>query len=150
MVVILDAVDLFALHARQALLYCLLDTAQSCRVGQGHNGIAVIGVTTRIDTINLLEKRVKSRFSGRMLRTAAPTELSFWMKLIERVLRARIGTPEEEWEPLWTLTIDNFIADGKVLKQIQETVAVTHDIRVLRRILVRHLDAGSGAFLTIE
>lgn len=135
-VVILDAVDLFALHARQALLYCLLDTVQSCRVGQGHNGIAVIGVTTRIDTINLLEKRVKSRFSGRMLRTAAPTELSFWMKLIERVLRARIESPKEEWEPLWTLTIDNFIADGKVLKQIQETVAVTHDIRVLRRILV--------------
>ncbi|KAG1866593.1 AAA ATPase domain-containing protein [Suillus subalutaceus] len=138
-VVILDAFDLFALHARQALLYCLLDTAQSCRVGQGHNGIAVIGVTTRIDTINLLEKRVKSRFSGRMLRTAAPTEFSFWMKLIERVLRARIEPPEEEWEPLWTLAIDNFIADRKVLEQIQETVAVTHDIRVLQRILVRRL-----------
>ncbi|KAG2088486.1 origin recognition complex subunit 4 C-terminus-domain-containing protein [Suillus discolor] len=135
-VVILDAFDLFALHARQALLYCLLDTAQSCRVGQGHNGIAVIGVSTRIDTINLLEKRVKSRFSGRMLRTAAPIELSFWMKLIERVLRARIETPEEEWEPLWTLAIDSFIADRKVLEQIQETVAVTHDIRVLQRILV--------------
>jgi origin recognition complex subunit 4 len=135
-VVILDAFDLFALHARQALLYCLLDTAQSCRVGQGHNGIAVIGVTTRIDTINLLEKRVKSRFSGRMLRTAAPTELSFWMKLMERVLRAQIEPLEEEWEPLWTLAIDNFIADRKVLEQIQETVAVTHDIRLLQRILV--------------
>ncbi|KAG2156091.1 origin recognition complex subunit 4 C-terminus-domain-containing protein [Suillus clintonianus] len=135
-VVILDAFDLFALHARQALLYCLLDTAQSCRVGQGNNGIAVIGVTTRIDTINLLEKRVKSRFSGRMLRTAAPTELSFWMKLIERVFRAGIETSEEEWEPLWTLSIDNFIADRKVLEQIQETVAVTRDIRVLQRILV--------------
>ncbi|KAG2042816.1 origin recognition complex subunit 4 C-terminus-domain-containing protein [Suillus americanus] len=135
-VVILDALDLFALHARQALLYCLLDTAQSCRVGQGHNGIAVIGVTTRIDTINLLEKRVKSRFSGRMLRTAAPAELSFWMKIIERVLRARIEPPEEEWEPLWTLAIDKFIADRKVLEQIQETVAVTHDIRVLQRILI--------------
>ncbi|KAG2367351.1 origin recognition complex subunit 4 C-terminus-domain-containing protein [Suillus spraguei] len=135
-VVILDAFDLFALHARQALLYCLLDTAQSCRVGQGHNGIAVIGVSTRIDTINLLEKRVKSRFSGRMLRTAAPTGLSFWMKLIERVLRVRVESPEEEWEPLWTLAIDNFMADRKVLEQIQETVAVTHDIRVLQRILV--------------
>ncbi|KAG0709662.1 AAA ATPase domain-containing protein [Suillus ampliporus] len=135
-VVILDAFDLFALHARQALLYCLLDTAQSCRVGQGNNGIAVIGVTTRIDTINLLEKRVKSRFSGRMLRTAAPAELSFWMKLIERVFRARIESPEEEWESLWSLAIDNFIADRKVLEQVQETIAVTRDIRVFQRILV--------------
>jgi origin recognition complex subunit 4 len=71
-----------------------------------------------------------------MLRTAAPTELSFWMKLMERVLRAQIEPLEEEWEPLWTLAIDNFIADRKVLEQIQETVAVTHDIRVLQRILV--------------
>lgn len=74
-----------------------------------------------------------------MLRTAAPIELSFWMKLIEGVLRARIETPEEEWEPLWTLAIDSFIADRKVLEQIQETVAVTHDIRVIQRILVRRM-----------
>jgi origin recognition complex subunit 4 len=148
-VVILDAFDLFALHARQALLYCLLDTAQSCRVGQGHNGIAVIGVTTRIDTINLLEKRVKSRFSGRMLRTAAPTEFSFWMKHVERVFRTPIENSEEEWEPLWCLAVDNFLADRKVLEQFQETIAITRDIRVLQRILVRHL-AGLGAFLTIE
>jgi len=145
-VVILDAFDLFALHARQALLYCLLDTAQSCRVGQGNNGIAVIGVTTRIDTVNLLEKRVKSRFSGRMLRTAAPTEFSFWMKHVERVFRTPIESPEEEWGPLWTLAVDNFFADRKVLEQIQETVAITRDIRVLQRIMVRHLSVWLGNF----
>ena len=148
-VVILDAFDLFALHARQALLYCLLDTAQSCRVGQGNNGIAVIGVTTRIDTINLLEKRVKSRFSGRMLRTAAPTEFSFWIKYIERVFRTSVECSEEEWKPLWNLAIDNFLADRKVLEEFQVTVTITRDIRVLRRILVRHLSA-LEAFLTIK
>jgi origin recognition complex subunit 4 len=148
-VVILDAFDLFALHARQALLYCLLDTAQSCRVGQGNNGITVIGVTTRIDTINLLEKRVKSRFSGRMLRTAAPTEFSFWMKHVERVFRTSFESSEEEWEPLWSLAVDSFLVDRKVLEQFQETVAITRDIRVLQRILVRHL-SGLGAFLTME
>ncbi|OJA19009.1 hypothetical protein AZE42_00369 [Rhizopogon vesiculosus] len=135
-VVILDAFDLFALHARQALLYCLLDTAQSCRVGQGNNGIAVIGVTTRIDTINLLEKRVKSRFSGRMLRTAAPTEFSFWMKHIERVFRTPIESSAEDWESLWNQAVDNFFADRKVLEQLHETVAITRDIRVFQRILI--------------
>ncbi|KZP03435.1 hypothetical protein FIBSPDRAFT_941526 [Athelia psychrophila] len=56
-IVILDSFDLFALHPRQSLLYCLLDTVQNCRAGSGSNGMAVIGVTARIDTINLLEKR---------------------------------------------------------------------------------------------
>ncbi len=47
-IVILDTFDLFMGHARQALLYCLLDTVQSCRAGQDRNGVAVIGVTSRV------------------------------------------------------------------------------------------------------
>lgn len=47
-IVVLDAFDLFTAHARQALLYCLLDTVQSCRAGQGRKGVAVVGVTTRV------------------------------------------------------------------------------------------------------
>lgn len=47
-VVVLDGFDLFAEHARQALLYCLLDTVQSCRAGEGSRGLAVVGVTSRI------------------------------------------------------------------------------------------------------
>ena len=53
-IIVIDAVDLFALHARQSLLYCLLDTAQSCRASATSKGIAIIGVTTRIDTLNML------------------------------------------------------------------------------------------------
>ena len=47
-IVVLDAFDLFTSHARQALLYCLLDTVQSCRAGEGRKGVAVIGITTRV------------------------------------------------------------------------------------------------------
>ena len=78
-IVILDAFDQFASHARQSLLYCLLDTVQSCRVGKANKGIAVIGVTARIDTINLLEKRVKSRFSHRYVYLNLPRSLpAYW------------------------------------------------------------------------
>jgi origin recognition complex subunit 4 len=57
---IIDEFDLFAQHPRQTLLYNLFDIAQSRKAP-----IAVLGLTTRIDVTNHLEKRVKSRFSHR-------------------------------------------------------------------------------------
>jgi origin recognition complex subunit 4 len=57
---IIDEFDLFAQHPRQTLLYNLFDIAQSRKAP-----IAVLGLTTRIDVIDSLEKRVKSRFSHR-------------------------------------------------------------------------------------
>ncbi|KAF2484951.1 origin recognition complex subunit 4 C-terminus-domain-containing protein, partial [Neohortaea acidophila] len=57
---ILDEFELFANHPRQTLLYNLFDIAQSRKAP-----IAVLGLTTRIDVAESLEKRVKSRFSHR-------------------------------------------------------------------------------------
>ena len=57
---ILDEFELFASHPRQTLLYNLFDIAQSRKAP-----IAVLGLTTRIDVAESLEKRVKSRFSHR-------------------------------------------------------------------------------------
>lgn len=59
-VFILDEFDLFASHPRQTLLYNLFDIAQSRKAP-----IAVLGLTTRVDVGESLEKRVKSRFSHR-------------------------------------------------------------------------------------
>ena len=57
---ILEEFDLFAHHKNQTLLYNLLDITQA-----GLTPMAVVGVTCRIDVMELLEKRVKSRFSHR-------------------------------------------------------------------------------------
>lgn len=59
-VFILDEFDLFTNHPRQTLLYNLFDIAQSRKAP-----IVVIGCSTRMDVIECLEKRVKSRFSHR-------------------------------------------------------------------------------------
>ncbi|KAI6151896.1 origin recognition complex subunit 4 C-terminus-domain-containing protein, partial [Pisolithus tinctorius] len=136
-IVILDGFDLFAQHARQSLLYCLLDTVQSCRVGQGSNGLAVIGVTSRLDAISLLEKRVKSRFSGRVLRTAPPIKLCHWMNLSRRALCVPIESGNEEWVDMWNLAVDKFLADRKVAEVIADTFALTRDVRMLQNLLVR-------------
>jgi origin recognition complex subunit 4 len=70
---IMDEFDLFAQHPRQTLLYNLFDIAQSRKAP-----IAVLGLTTRIDVTNSLEKRVKSRFSHRYVHLSlAKTFTSF-------------------------------------------------------------------------
>lgn len=134
-IVILDAFDLFAQHARQSLLYCLLDTVQSCKVGQGNNGVAVVGITTRIDTINMLEKRVKSRFSGRMIRTAPPTDPLVWINISRRLFNTPIGRGNE-WETLWAFGVHTFLEDRKVVNTLKDTFALTRDVRMLKQILV--------------
>jgi origin recognition complex subunit 4 len=137
-IVVLDAFDLFALHARQSLLYCLLDTVQNCRAGNGNKGVAVIGITTRVDTINLLEKRVKSRFSGRMLRTAAPAGLDIWIDAARKLLLSPIHDQhKDEWLPMWTASVDKFLADPNVMKTFHETFALSKDARMLSQIMVR-------------
>lgn len=136
-VVIVDAFDLFSLHARQALLYCLLDTAQSCRVGAASKGMAVVGLTTRVDTINMLEKRVKSRFSGRMLRTAGPRALDGWIQSAKTALCTPVVEDEEhEWRRLWEGSVNKFFDEPAVVDVLRETFALSRDIRTLSRILV--------------
>jgi energy-coupling factor transporter ATP-binding protein EcfA2 len=79
---IMDEFDLFATHARQTLLYNLLDIAQSRKAP-----IAVIGLTARIDVTEALEKRVKSRFSHRYVHLSLPKTLSEFVNVGKAALR---------------------------------------------------------------
>ncbi|KAI1877407.1 hypothetical protein JX265_003415 [Neoarthrinium moseri] len=73
-VFVIDEFDLFATHARQTLLYNLFDIAQARKAP-----IAVLGLTTRVDVVESLEKRVKSRFSHRYVHLSLPKSLlAYW------------------------------------------------------------------------
>lgn len=73
-VFIIDEFDMFAAHPRQTLLYNLFDVAQSRKAP-----IAVLGCTTRLDVVEMLEKRVKSRFSHRYVYLNLPRSLpAYW------------------------------------------------------------------------
>lgn len=139
-IVILDAFDLFTLHPRQSLLYCLLDNVQSCRSTSGSQGMAVIGITSRVDTIQLLEKRVKSRFSGRIIQTA-PLDLEHWLSIAKTSLLVPITLQEEwlneEWHKKWTSSVETFLSDSRVLDVFRETFGISKDVKVLIRLLVR-------------
>lgn len=62
LIFIIEEFDLFCAHHNQTLLYNLFDVAQSAQTP-----ICVLGITHRVDVMELLEKRVKSRFSHRQI-----------------------------------------------------------------------------------
>ena len=78
---ILENMDLLAEHPKQILLYNLFDISQSSK-----SPILVVGLTSRIDTLLLLEKRVKSRFSHRMIDFYPQFTLQEYMDIIKRLL----------------------------------------------------------------
>lgn len=82
-VFVLDEFDLFASHPRQTLLYNLFDIAQAKKAP-----IAVLGLTCKVDVVDSLEKRVKSRFSHRTLHLKLPSSLDAYWEIVKEGLSA--------------------------------------------------------------
>ncbi|PVG04578.1 hypothetical protein CPB86DRAFT_746443 [Serendipita vermifera] len=146
-VVALDAFDLFAAHPRQALLYCLLDTVQSCRAGDGRNGLLVIGSTCVVNCVNLLEKRVKSRFSHRILKVTNPSTLDEYIDVAKKLLGTSLDPKEyaknkaerkhlAEWNDYWTTTIEHFMTQKSTRSAFIEIFGLRRDIGNLIRVLL--------------
>lgn len=78
---IMNEFDLFTTHPRQTLLYNLFDIAQSRKAP-----IAVLGLTTRVDVVESLEKRVKSRFSHRYVHLSLPKNFPAFQDICKAAL----------------------------------------------------------------
>ena len=73
-IIVIDEIEKFTGGAKQTLLYNLFELSQSSRVP-----VSVIGISTKITTRELLERRVKSRFSQRIISILRPSTIEeFW------------------------------------------------------------------------
>lgn len=90
-VILLDEFDLFVTHPRQTLLYNLFDIAQARKAP-----IAVVGLTTKVDVTEMLEKRVKSRFSHRYVYIPLPKTF----ETFSEICMASLDLDEDEVEQL--------------------------------------------------
>ena len=89
-VIVLDEFELFASHSRQTLLYNLFDIAQARKAP-----LAVIGLTTKVDVTELLEKRVKSRFSHRYVFLPLPRTFESFSEICLTGLSVEDGVSKE-------------------------------------------------------
>ncbi|KAG7854593.1 hypothetical protein KL939_004866 [Ogataea angusta] len=70
---VIDELDKYTNDAKQTLLYNLFDVAQS---SSNSHAVAVIGLTTVTGVREQLEKRVKSRFSQKVIQLTKPRQLA--------------------------------------------------------------------------
>ena len=128
---IMDEFDLFTTHPRQTLLYNLFDIAQAKKAP-----IAVIGCSTRTDVVDLLEKRVKSRFSHRWLHVPAiKTLVGFEEALVGSIClpvdgkeAIKISGDDLEWRDRW----NKFIKVCFVYLVYEQLLTVWHSLASFR------------------
>ncbi|CAG2069063.1 unnamed protein product, partial [Timema podura] len=111
---VLEEFDLFCGHHNQTLLYNLFDVAQSAQAP-----ICVVGVTARLDVTELLEKRVKSRFSHRQVFLFPPADKKVGFKsrltLLEKLLLLPVTEPlEPVYVHCWNEHVLSLVANPEV------------------------------------
>ncbi|KAL5227388.1 hypothetical protein ABZP36_015653 [Zizania latifolia] len=138
---VLEEFDLFA-QGKQRLLYSLLDAMQSLT-----SQAIVIGVSCRLDADQLLEKRVRSRFSHRKL-IFLPSSVDSLQRLMEHLLML----PKDSHLPTkyvmeYNARVTSIFSDKKfkgILNSLTDSDATTsHILRFLFRV-VSYMDMDSG------
>ncbi|CAG5131017.1 unnamed protein product [Candidula unifasciata] len=129
-VFILDEFDLFAQHKNQTLLYNLFDVSQSAQTP-----ICVIGVTCRLDVVELLEKRVKSRFSHRQLYLFNKLTLSQYRDLCRSYLTLCSDFPDQDFADTWNKNIQCLLGEVSVKDILERQFSLTNDVRGLITLL---------------
>lgn len=102
---VLEDLEKFAAHPQQNLLYCLFELALALPV-------FVVGTSCRIDVLELLEKRVKSRFSQNIVYLPLPASIE---EFIDRVRVNLIVDNAQDGTSVYNKKIEEFLVNNQVL-----------------------------------
>ncbi|KAL4635583.1 origin recognition complex subunit 4 isoform X2 [Arapaima gigas] len=127
---VLDEFDLFTHHKNQTLLYNLFDISQSAQTP-----VAVVGLTCRVDVLELLEKRVKSRFSHRQIQVLSPMEFPQYVELVQRQLGLPPDFPDESFAQEWSAGVKALCKDKSVVDILRKHFNSSKDFRSLHTLL---------------
>lgn len=103
-VFIFDEIDTFAGPVRQTLLYNLFDMVEHARVP-----VCIFGCTTKLNILEYLEKRVKSRFSQRILYMPQIENLHQFAETVDEMLSVS-GSSNYRYTELWNSKVHEMIS----------------------------------------
>nr|XP_006005569.1 PREDICTED: origin recognition complex subunit 4 [Latimeria chalumnae]XP_006005570.1 PREDICTED: origin recognition complex subunit 4 [Latimeria chalumnae] len=127
----LEEFDLFAHHKNQTLLYNLFDTSQS-----EQTPVAVIGLTCRLDVLELLEKRVKSRFSHRQIHLLNSFGFQDYLEIVKQQISLPEDFPDNRFADEWNLNVQTLCEDKMVEDVLQKHFNSSKDVRSLHALLM--------------
>ncbi|KAL8593462.1 hypothetical protein ACOMHN_000777 [Nucella lapillus] len=125
-VLTLEEFDMFAQHRGQTLLYNLFDVCQSAQTP-----LCVIGITCRFDVVELLEKRVRSRFSHRQIYLFDHMTLKDYTSLCVRYLSLDDNFPDSRFAERWNSHIQELVEQETVRNVISRQFSLTTHVRDL-------------------
>lgn len=128
---VLEEFDLFACHRNQTLLYNLFDISQSAQTP-----ICVLGITCRLDVIELLEKRVKSRFSHRQLHLFNSLKFDEYKILFKVLLKLGDDFPDKLYAKDWNTHVEVLAKDTSLNDILHRQYEFSKDVRCLQQLLV--------------
>ncbi|NWW09120.1 ORC4 protein, partial [Oreocharis arfaki] len=133
---VLDEFDLFVHHKNQTLLYNLFDISQSAQTP-----VTVIGLTCRQDILELLEKRVKSRFSHRQIYVMNSFDFKQYINIFKKQLSLPAEFPDESFAQKWNNNVQHLSEDKTVQDVLQNLFHHTKDLRSLHLLLMLAVSA---------
>ncbi|XP_078721711.1 origin recognition complex subunit 4 isoform X2 [Lampetra fluviatilis] len=128
---VLEEFDLFVQHKNQALLYNLFDVAKSAQTP-----IAVVGLTCRLDVLELLEKRVKSRFSHRQIHVFPCPEFDDYVAAFCQTLTLPQAFPDVAFAKSWNDSVQMLSENQAVREVLKNQYFMSKDLRSLHAILM--------------
>ncbi|NXH58276.1 ORC4 protein, partial [Rhabdornis inornatus] len=133
---VLDEFDLFVHHKNQTLLYNLFDISQSAQTP-----VTVLGLTCRQDILELLEKRVKSRFSHRQIYLMNSFDFKQYIKIFKKQLSLPAEFPDESFAEKWNNNVQHLSEDKTVQDVLQKLFHHSKDLRSLHLLLMLAVSA---------
>ena len=124
---VLDEFDLFTQHHNQHLLYNLFDLSQS-----KSTPLAVVGLTSRQDVMELMEKRVKSRFSHRQYFLFGPPTFEEYISIAHEII-----CPKDLNYTSWSSHVKTVLnsSDNKIKVYLERVYNFNRSIRLLKNCL---------------
>jgi origin recognition complex subunit 4 len=135
LVFIMDEFDLFTKNKTQLLLYTVLNTIQIST-----SPMCLIGITCRIDVLDLLEKRIKSRFSHRQIYLFNDFDFTAYLEMAKYfilnynlLLEMNINTKLMKYQNEY---VQHLFDDPRLIKQFSRQFDYDKSIASLKRILL--------------
>lgn len=143
-VVTIENFEGFTSHSRQALLYNLFELSQN----SNQTPITIIGISTKVTTRELLEKRVKSRFSQRIIQTTHSKTIEDWFELVKGVFQCVDHSP---YSAFVNETISQEIDKPSSLRRLCiKEFLTTKDINVIKFAMIPVISAASSDSLGLD
>eukprot|EP00731_Ephydatia_muelleri_P032304 Em0023g811a len=128
---ILDSFDLFTHHKNQMLLCNLFDFTRSA-----NTPIAIVGLTRRLDVTEMLEKRLRSRYSHRQILLLCDYRFEEYMEISRSLLSLPDSFTDKAYLKEWRLHLEELLKSPKVVTVLRKQHAVSPNLHTLKSLLM--------------